>query len=32
MQVAEGWSLNPQLLETTPTSASVGLHGRLPKA
>jgi hypothetical protein len=31
MQVAEGWSLNPQLLETTPTSGSIGIHGRLPK-
>ena len=32
MRVAGGWSLNPQLLETTPTSGSVGIHGRLQTA
>ena len=32
MRVAEGWSLNPQLLETTATSGSIGIHGRLQTA
>ena len=32
MSVATGWSLNPQLLGTTPTSGSIGIHGRLQTA